>query len=238
MSGNNVIRKQILLIEDERNICNFIATSLRAQSYKVDFVLTAQSGLALAASLCPDLILLDLGLPDMDGMEVIRKLRSWTNIPIIVISARSQEKEKVDALDAGADDYITKPFGTSELLARIRTSLRHASQSKSFVEGETPQYKAGGLVIDYDKHVITLKGEILHFTQIEYKILTFLSQNAGCVVTYDALLSHVWGPYTDSNNRILRVNMANIRRKLEVNPADPQYIFTEIGVGYRMVECE
>ncbi len=232
-----MIRKQILLIEDERNICNFIATTLRAQAYKVDFAQTAQSGLNLAASLCPDLILLDLGLPDMDGMEVIRQIRGWTNIPIIIISARTQEKEKVEALDAGADDYITKPFGTSELLARIRTALRHASQGKISMEGEGEQYAVNGLVIDYDKRVVTLNGEILHFTQIEYKILTYLAQNAGSVITYDALLSHVWGPYTDSNNRILRVNMANIRRKLEQNPADPQYIYTEIGVGYRMVEA-
>ena len=232
------LRQEILLIEDEKNICNFIATTLRAQSYKVSFANNAASGLSLAASGCPDLILLDLGLPDMDGIDVIRGVREWSNIPIIVISARTQEREKVEALDAGADDYITKPFGTPELMARIRTALRRmAINGNSPVSGQS-RYMSKGLVIDYDRHIITVDGNIVHFTQIEYKILTFLSQNAGRVITYDTLITHVWGPYADSNNRILRVNMANIRRKLEHNSADPQYIFTEIGIGYRMIDNE
>lgn len=231
-------KKQLLLIEDERNICNFIMTTLKSNNYKVSYALTAQTGLSLAASQCPDLILLDLGLPDMDGIDVIKKIRNWSNMPIIVISARTQEKEKVEALDAGADDYITKPFGTSELMARIRTSLRRASSGSGSQSPAQNKYIAGNLVIDYEKHIITIDGEIVHFTQIEYKILTFLSQNAGRVITYDSLISHVWGPFADSNNRILRVNMANIRRKLENNPADPQYIFTEIGIGYRMIDNE
>ena len=159
-------------------------------------------------------------------------------MPIIVISARTQEKEKVEALDAGADDYITKPFGTSELMARIRTALRRAASFNGPQSPAQNKYIAGNLVIDYEKHIITIDGEIIHFTQIEYKILTFLSQNAGRVITYDSLISYVWGPFADSNNRILRVNMANIRRKLENNPADPQYIFTEIGIGYRMIDNE
>lgn len=232
------LRHKILLIEDEKNICNFIATTLRAQNYKVSFANSAANGLSLAASECPDLILLDLGLPDMDGIDVIRNIREWSNMPIIVISARTQEREKVEALDAGADDYITKPFGTSELVARIRTALRRlAINSNTSILGQG-RYKAKGLVIDYDKHVITVDGKIVHFTQVEYKILTFLSRNAGKVITYDTLLTHVWGPYMDSNNRILRVNMANIRRKVEQNTADPQYIFTEIGIGYRMIDNE
>lgn len=231
------LRNEILLIEDEKNICNFIATALRAQDYKVSFAGNAVNGLAMAASGCPDLILLDLGLPDMDGIDVIRGIREWSNIPIIVISARTQEKEKVDALDAGADDYITKPFGTSELMARIRTALRRSSLNGAAVSAQNI-YTAKGLMIEYDKHIITVNGEIVHFTQIEYKILTFLARNAGRVITYDTLITHVWGPYADSNNRILRVNMANIRRKLEHNPADPQYIFTEIGIGYRMIDNE
>lgn len=231
------LRHEILLIEDEKNICNFIATTLRTQDYKVNFAGTAASGLALAASACPDLILLDLGLPDMDGIDVIRNIREWSNLPIIVISARTQEQEKVEALDAGADDYITKPFGTSELMARIRTALRRSSLSGSAAPAEN-RYSAKDLIIDYEKHIISVNGEIVHFTQIEYKILTFLARNAGKVITYDTLITHVWGPYADSNNRILRVNMANIRRKLEHNPADPQYIFTEIGIGYRMIDNE
>ena len=231
-------RHEILLIEDERNICNFIVTTLKNQDYKVDFAVNAVSGLSLAASGCPDLILLDLGLPDMDGIEVIHSIRKWSNVPIIVISARTQEREKVEALDAGADDYITKPFGTPELMARIRTALRRSSLNGGMMSPIENRYAAKGLVIDYEKHLVTVNGEIVHFTQIEYKILTYLSRNAGRVITYDSLLTHVWGPFADSNNRILRVNMANIRRKLEQNPANPQYIFTEIGIGYRMRENE
>ena len=231
-------KQEILLIEDEKNICNFIAMALRAQDYKVSFANSAANGLSLATSGCPDLILLDLGLPDMDGIDVIRNIREWSNIPIIVISARTQEREKVEALDAGADDYITKPFGTPELMARIRTALRRSALNSSTAAFGQGRYTAKGLVIDYDKHIITVDGSIVHFTQIEYKILTFLSRNAGKVITYDTLITHVWGPYADSNNRILRVNMANIRRKLEQNTSDHQYIFTEIGIGYRMIDNE
>lgn len=232
------LKPEILLIEDERNICNFITTTLRTHDYRVNFANNAGSGLSLAASGCPDLILLDLGLPDMDGINVIRNIREWSNIPIIVISARTQEKEKVDALDAGADDYITKPFGISELMARIRTALRRSSLNNNLSVSAENRYKARNLVIDYEKHIVTVDGTIVHFTQIEYKILTFLARNAGKVITYDTLIAHVWGPFADSNNRILRVNMANIRRKMEHNPADPQYIFTEIGIGYRMIDNE
>lgn len=232
------LRQEILLIEDEKNICNFIATTLRAQDYKVSFAHNASNGMSLAASGCPDLILLDLGLPDMDGIDVIHNIRGWSSIPIIVISARTQEKEKVEALDAGADDYITKPFGTPELMARIRTALRRSTLNGIALASDQDRYTAKGLVIDYGKHIITVDGKIIHFTQIEYKILTFLARNAGKVITYDTLITHVWGPYADSNNRILRVNMANIRRKLEHNSADPQYIFTEIGIGYRMIDNE
>ncbi len=231
-------KNQLLLIEDERNICNFIMTTLKSNNYKVTYALNAQTGLSLAASQCPDLILLDLGLPDMNGIDVIRKIRDWSNVPILVISARTQEKEKVSALDAGADDYITKPFGTSELMARIRSALRRSASGSNHFSTVQSQYIAKDLLIDYEKRIITIHGEIVHFTQIEYKILTFLAQNAGRVITYDSLISHVWGPFADSNNRILRVNMANIRRKLENNPADPQYIFTEIGIGYRMIDNE
>lgn len=223
----------ILIIEDEENIKDFIATSLRAQNYKTVDAGTAKDGIALAASLCPDVILLDLGLPDMDGTEVIKSVRAWSMMPIIVISARSRETEKVEALDLGADDYITKPFGSSELMARIRTAMRHWA----IVAGKgTPSeiFSTGGLQIDFGKRCVRVDGAEVHLTQVEYKIVALLARNAGQVMTYDAIISHVWGPYMDDNNRILRVNMANIRRKLEKNPAEPQYINTEVGVGYRM----
>ena len=167
------------------------------------------------------------------GLEVLQKLRSWSDVPVIIISARTKEQEKVSALDLGADDYITKPFGTGELMARIRTSLRHS-------HAQTPGhvYKALDLEIDFEKRLIRLRGEEVHLTQIEYQLLTLLAENSGRVLTYSYIMNAIWGPYMDNNNQILRVNMANIRRKLEQNPAQPQYVFTEIGVGYRMRENE
>lgn len=225
----------VLLIEDEKNICQFVTASLESSNYRVITAMTGTTGLSLAASQCPDIILLDLGLPDMDGMNIIEKIRSWSAIPIIVISARIKEEEKVKALDLGADDYITKPFGSSELMARIRTSLRHTA---SLSGNSSPTFKAKGMVIYYEKHKITIDGEEVHLTQIEFKLLSLLSRNSGKVLTYSYIMEHIWGPYVDSNNQILRVNMANIRRKIEKNPAQPQYIFTEIGVGYRMIEAE
>ena len=227
----------ILLIEDEENICDFILTSLRAQNYKAVTAKTAGEGITLAASLCPDLILLDLGLPDLDGTEVIRKVREWSMLPIIVISARTQEKEKVEALDLGADDYMTKPFGSSELMARIRTALRHGSMAVGKAAA-ADTFTAGGLLLDFSKRLVKVDGTEVHLTQVEYKIVELLARNAGKVMTYAAIIAHVWGPFMDDNNRILRVNMANIRRKLEKDPAEPAIIMTEIGVGYRMAEEE
>ena len=231
-------KNSILLIEDEENIRSFISTTLENQGYKITTASTGNDGLSLAASLCPDLILLDLGLPDMDGIDVIAKLRSWSGIPIIVISARSNEHEKARALDLGADDYITKPFGTVELMARIRTSLRHSSQMQDISSIQQKPYQCGDLIIDYEKHLVSLAGNVIHLTQIEYKLLTLLAKNAGRVLTYTYIMEKIWGPYTDNNNQILRVNMANIRRKIEKNPATPEYVFTEIGIGYRMAEGE
>lgn len=221
-----------VIIEDEKNICHFIESLLTEESYKTLTASTASEGLSVIASQCPDVILLDLGLPDMDGMEVLKKVRQFTHTPVIVISARTQEKEKVAALDCGADDYIQKPFGTSELMARIRTALRHSQRT----ERSAPVYSCGGLTINFDKRLICLNGEEIHLTQIEYKLVSLLARQAGKVLTYDYLMRQIWGPYSDSNNQILRVNMAHIRRKLEKNPAEPEYIFTEIGVGYRMRE--
>lgn len=221
-----------VIIEDERNIASFIENVLTNESYKVVTASTGRDGLTLIASQCPDIILLDLGLPDMDGMDIIKEVRTFSKTPIIVISARIQEDEKVMALDYGADDYITKPFGTSELMARIRTALRHSHRS---VDADS-RYQCGELIIDFDKRRITRSGEEIHLTQIEYKLVSLLARQAGKVLTYDYLMQQIWGPYSDDNNQILRVNMAHIRRKLEKNPADPEYIFTEIGVGYRMKE--
>ena len=230
-------RVQILLIEDEKNICNFITTALEPANYKVISAFNATESLSLATSLCPDVVLLDLGLPDMDGLEVIRHIRSWSQLPIIVLSARTSEEEKVRALDLGADDYITQPFGTSELLARIRTALRHSSRPTA-PSAASSIYHAKQMKIDFDRRLVTVNGKEVHLTQIEYKILTLLAKNSGKVITYDTIMASVWGPYSDGNNRILRVNMANMRRKLENNPAAPEYIFTEVGIGYRMLEDE
>ncbi len=227
---------KILVIEDEKNILNFISSVLTSQKYQVISALTGRDGLSQAASQCPDLILLDLGLPDMDGMSIISQIRKWSSIPIIVISARIQEEDKVQALDQGADDYITKPFGNSELLARIRTALRHSSQLQTGATLSSRPYHSGGLTIDFEKHLVTRDGQEIHLTQNEFKIIALLAKNCGKVLLYDRLIEHIWGPYSENDNTILRVNMANIRRKIEPNPAEPVYIFTEIGVGYRMVE--
>lgn len=228
----------ILLVEDEKNICDFISTSLSAQDYRISTAHTGKEALPIITSQCPDLILLDLGLPDMDGMEIIRQVRTWSSVPIIVLSARTQEQEKVRALDLGADDYLTKPIGTSELLARIRTALRHSNRLNT----DSPLYKrpfhAKGLTIDFEKHLVSVDGKDVHLTQIEFKIISLLAQNSGRDMTYDTIISNIWGPYADDDNSILRVNMAHIRRKLEQNPAEPQYVFTEIGIGYRMIEDE
>ena len=228
----------ILLVEDEKNICDFISTSLSAQDYRISTAHTGKEALPIITSQCPDLILLDLGLPDMDGMEIIQQVRTWSSIPIIVLSARTQEQEKVRALDLGAEDYLTKPIGTSELLARIRTALRHSNRLNT----DSPLYKrpfhAKGLTIDFEKHLVSVDGKDVHLTQIEFKIISLLAQNSGRVMTYDTIISNIWGPYADDDNSILRVNMAHIRRKLEQNPAEPQYVFTEIGIGYRMIEDE
>ena len=228
----------ILVIEDEKSICDFISRTLELNDYKVKTAMTGKEGLAAITSLLPDLVLLDLGLPDMDGNDIIRETRGWSSMPIIVISARIQEKEKVEALDAGADDYITKPFGTSELLARIRTALRHSNKMSTVNQQPSRPYKAKDLVIDFDKRLITVAGREIHLTRVEYRIVSYLAQNSGKVITYDSIINQIWGPYAGDNNRILRVNMANIRRKIESNPGEPQYIFTELGVGYRMLEDE
>lgn len=233
-----VQKLSVLVIEDEKSICDFIAKTLNASDYKAVTAGSGKEGLAILTSALPDLVLLDLGLPDMDGIDIIKQTREWSSLPIIVISARVQEREKVAALDAGADDYITKPFGTDELLARIRTAIRHSNKIVDDKVNSTRHYSARGLVVDFGKRLVTVEGKEIHLTRVEYKIVSMLAQNSGKVITYSSLIEQVWGPYADDNNRILRVNMANIRRKIEKNPGEPEYIFTELGVGYRMVEDE
>ena len=226
----------VLVVEDEKNIRSFMQTILTSNGYGV---LTAKSGeeaMMMLSSHCPDLVLLDLGLPDVDGQSFIAEVRKWNQVPIIVVSARTHERDKVLSLDLGADDYVTKPFGTSELLARVRAALRHAAQRTSGHHIE--RYTCEGLVVDWEKRRVIRNGQDIHLTQNEYKIVALLAQYAGKVLTYDQIIQHVWGPNAVGDNRILRVNMANIRRKLENNPAEPQYIFTEIGVGYRMAESD
>ena len=229
---------KVLVVDDEKLIVKGIKFSLEQDNMVVDTAYDGEEALEKIKEKEDDIVLLDLGLPDMDGMDVLQSIRAWSGVPIIVISARSQEKEKVKALDAGADDYITKPFGTSELLARIRTALRHNNKMNLGNGNAQKVYQAKDLVIDFEKRRVFLNEQDIHLTQIEYKIVSLLAKNAGKVMTYDSMIADIWGPYADDNNRILRVNMANIRRKIETNPGEPEYIFTELGVGYRMLEDE
>ena len=230
-------RQVVLIVEDENSISNFMNTILAANGYGV---LTAKDGaqaMMMITSYCPDLILLDLGLPDMDGQKIIKLVREWSAVPIIVVSARTHEREKVAALDLGADDYVTKPFGTSELLARVRTALRHSSVPQQAADTVyAGVFRAGELVIDYNKRRVYKNQTDIKLTQNEYKIVALLSKYAGKVLTYEHIINNIWGPNMSGDNQILRVNMANIRRKIEQNPAQPQFIFTEMGVGYRMAE--
>ncbi len=225
----------ILVIEDDEAIRNFISVVLASNNYKIIQTARGKDGISMAASYCPELILLDLGLPDIDGVEVLKSIRSWTNIPIIIVSARGHEREKVEALDLGADDYITKPFGTSELLARIRTGIRHSQKSQSGINSVSEKITVRELEINYEKRIVSISGKEIHLTPIEYKIVCLLSMHLGKVLTHDYIIKEIWGPYTNEI-QTLRVNMANIRRKFEENPAEPKYIVTEVGVGYRMLE--
>ena len=235
----NEIRNKILIVEDDPGICTFLRAVLSSDGY--DAIVVNSGGLALdmIASHCPDCILLDLGFPDTDGTLVIQRVRQWTSIPIIVISARSMEQDKAGALDLGADDYITKPFGSIELLARIRTALRHRRTALDDDEiALTGSYRVGDMEIDYRKRRVLMGGEPVHLTPNEFRIVALLGQHAGRVLTYRTMLRELWGPSASSDNKILRVHMASIRRKLEPNPSEPRYIFTEVGVGYRMADGE
>lgn len=236
---SNEIKSKVLIAEDDSGICTFLETTLIQAGYDVIIANNGQTALGMISSHCPDCVLLDLGLPDMDGNQIIREMRRWTNMPIIVISARSMEEDKAKALDLGADDYITKPFGTIELQARIHTALRHThTVSEAGEIALTGIYRVGELEIDYKKHRVYCGGVDVHLTPNEYRIVALLGRHAGQVMTYKTMLRELWGPAATSDNKILRVHMAGIRRKIEPNPNEPRYIFTEVGVGYRMAENE
>ncbi len=222
----------ILIIEDELPIRRFIKATLENQGFKLVEAATAKEGLALAGSHHPEAILLDLGLPDVDGLEVIARLREWTPVPIIVLSARGKEKDKVAALDAGADDYLTKPFGVGELLARIRVSLRHASQTGR--EMEEPVFEIGALRVDVEKRQVFLGQREVHLTPIDYKLLSMLVRHAGNVVTQRQLLLEIWGQVGEEQTHYLRIYIHQLRQKLEDDPVRPKYLRTEAGVGYRL----
>ena len=233
----NNARCKILIIEDDPGIASYLKTTLQAAGYDPISTHEGKSALGLIASHCPDCILLDLGLPDMDGSEIIRSVRSWTPTPIVVISARSGEEDKAAALDGGADDYLTKPFGTVELLARIRTALRHTrTMAESDQVALSESYQVGDLRIDYKKMKVFVGDADARLTPVEFKIVGLLGKHPGRVLTYKAILRELWGPAASPDNKILRVHMASIRRKIEPDPNEPRYIITEVGVGYRLAE--
>lgn len=229
MSGHEAT---VLLIEDEPEIRRFLRTTLPAHGYRLFEAATGKDGVAEAKARNPDLILLDLGLPDLEGVEVIRQVREWTQIPILILSARDQEQAKVSALDLGADDYVTKPFGVNELLARMRAALRHAAKPAD--ELAESVFTAGDLRVDLVRRQVFVTGKEVHLTPIEYKLLTTLVRHAGKVLTHRQLLKEVWGPLHVEESHYLRVYMRQLRNKLEADPANPRYLLTELGVGYRL----
>ncbi|MBP7348287.1 MAG: response regulator transcription factor [Butyrivibrio sp.] len=228
----------VLVVEDDLPIQNLITTTLRAHEYHFLTANTGEEAIMETASHNPEIVLLDLGLPDLDGVEVIKRIRTWSNLPIIVISARSEDTDKIDALDAGADDYLTKPFSVEELLARLRVTQRRLSVMMSETLAGDAVFSNGKLKIDYAAGCAYLKGEELHLTPIEYKLLVLLAQNVGKVLTHKYITLHIWGSSWDNDVSSLRVFMATLRKKLENEPDSPQYIQTHIGVGYRMMKIE
>ena len=224
----------ILVAEDDAAVRNLITTTLETHQYRFHTAPNGETAILEAASYNPDIVLLDLGLPDLDGVDVIKKIRSWSSMLIIVISARSEDTDKIDALDAGADDYLTKPFSVEELLARLRVTLRRLNS----VQGgaETSTFTNGELQIDYAAGCVSLRGEELHLTPIEYKLLCLLAKNVGKVLTHTFITKEIWGTAWENDVASLRVFMATLRKKIEKDPSDPQYIQTHIGVGYRMLK--
>ena len=232
MSNN---RYKILIVEDDRNILSMIQAVLDMSGYQVITAQRCQQGILMLSSHVPDLVVLDLGLPDMDGEEFIRIARRSSMIPIIVLSARTDEQDKISALDLGANDYITKPFGTGELLARVRAALR-VNRQTHLDTAPRSTFALGDLFIDYDRRQVSVGEQLIHMTQTEYNILAFLSQRPGKVMTYSAIIRSVWGSMDDGSTKKLQVNMANIRKKLGCTPGDSRYFVNELGVGYRMLD--
>ena len=228
----------VLIVEDDVSVRNLITTTLQTHNYRYLTAPNGSTAIMEASSHNPDIILLDLGLPDMDGVEVIRKVRTWSNVPIIVISARSEDTDKIDALDAGADDYLTKPFSVEELLARIRVTQRRLALMQTENNSDNAVFTNGELRIDYAAGCAYLKDEELHLTPIEYKLLCLLAQNIGKVLTHTFITQKIWGSSWENDIASLRVFMATLRKKLESTPDSPQYIQTHIGVGYRMMRVE
>lgn len=231
-------RTLILVVEDDNSVKNLITTTLKAHDYRYLTACNGEMAILDASSHNPDIVLLDLGLPDMDGVEVIRKIRSWSNLPIIVISARSEDYDKIEALDAGADDYLTKPFSVEELLARLRVTQRRLLMMKNEPISEKAVFTNGDLRIDYAAGCVFLGEEELHLTPIEYKLLCLLSRNAGKVLTHTYITQNIWGSNWENDVASLRVFMATLRKKIEKRQDSPQYIQTHIGVGYRMIKVE
>lgn len=232
--GSN--KYKILVIEDESNILSFVKTMLEANNYQVLIGKSCKEGKLMYSSHMPDLVILDLGLPDMDGLEFIKYTREFSAVPIIVLSARTQESDKVSALDLGANDYITKPFGTEELLARVRAALRNSRYSAESGVLSGGKYKLHDLVIDYDKRMVTVGGTDIKLTQTEYNIVAYLSAHSGKVLTYTSIIRAIWGGSDPGSTKKLQVNMANIRKKLGAKPGENKYIINELGVGYRMCD--
>jgi two-component system KDP operon response regulator KdpE len=227
-----LVHPRILAIEDDKEIRRFLRASLVNSGYHLIESATGEEGLTKIADERPALVLLDLGLPDIDGLTVIRRVRAWSNVPIIVISARGNEADKIKALDSGADDYLTKPFGVGELMARIRVALRHVGEAPS--ESELSAFTVGDLCIDFRQHQVSLRGREVRLTPIEYRILTTLARRAGQLVTHRQLLKEVWGPDRVLDKHYLRVYITYLRRKIEPDAARPRYVLTEPGIGYRL----
>lgn len=224
---------RILVVEDESPIRKFLRISLESNGFAMQEAETAEQGLRMASAEPPDAVILDLGLPDADGLDVIRRLREWTSVPIIVLSARGREADKIAALDGGADDYLTKPFGVGELLARLRVAMRHSSR---VAQSEEPTFQVGGLRVDLAARRVFIEEQEVHLTPTEYRLLTTLIRHVGKVVTHRQLLKEVWGPDSVEENQYLRVYLGQLRRKIERDPARPRYLLTEPGVGYRLAD--
>lgn len=228
-------KAQILVVEDDNAVAKLMVATMESQGYQYRIAKTGAGAIMEALSYKPEVMILDLGLPDTDGIEVINKIRAWSNMPIIVVSARSEDADKVAALDAGADDYLTKPFSVDELLARLRVALRRVRYDRQRLSEESSVYENGGLRIDYAAGCVYLDGNEIHLTPIEYKLLVLLAKNTGKVLTHNYILREIWGNPTKSDVQSLRVFMATLRKKLEKTPSEPRYIQTHIGVGYRMI---